>query len=148
MIKFEENTVYWCKTEELANKLLKEADRQGFKWGSKDNCWNVHKEETCYLIKKREYCYKAWYEQRNYKIVEVTEEMFKTMNREEIQAEIEKFCKWYKGNPFQVISSKAGSRPEEITQNYMNQNYPLVETKEMTVAELEKQLGYKIKIVK
>lgn len=87
MIKFEENTAYWCKTEELANKLLKEADIQGFKYQNGDsylsfNNWERYKEKTCYNIKDGYYCYKSHYHEKNYKIVEVTEEMFECVSEE------------------------------------------------------------------
>lgn len=47
----------WCKTEELAEEFLKEADSFGFEWfvGDKPteySNFNTYKYETCYFVGK------------------------------------------------------------------------------------------------
>lgn len=54
-----ENVVILCRTEEEANKLLKTANRFGYRWrnGSSykyNNKWSIYKEKTCYSIDKGE----------------------------------------------------------------------------------------------
>lgn len=73
---FEENTVYHAETEEEANLLLQEANKQRFRWKDnnlfiEDNKYFFYKENTCYFIIAGECCSKDYYDILNYKIVKV-----------------------------------------------------------------------------
>ena len=77
MIKFEQNVAYRCEKEEIANKLLKELNEQGYKWNSggnllRENNYYVNEEKTCYYINEVngiEFSEYGWYKERHYKII-------------------------------------------------------------------------------
>lgn len=58
---------YWCKTEKLSNKFLRQAKKQGweiFTWEKNVNekemlktIWNINKENTCYQITSNAFVY-------------------------------------------------------------------------------------------
>ena len=58
MIKFEENTSYYCKNKKIADKLLEEFEKQGIKWlnGAKATEFDLYSisafgiEDACYIL--------------------------------------------------------------------------------------------------
>jgi hypothetical protein len=79
--KFKEGEVIHCKTEEEANKILKIAHEQGYRWGDKRsyldrNDWNFYKENTCYIITNGTYCNKNYFRLHNYTIIEASDILF------------------------------------------------------------------------
>lgn len=80
-MKLEENVAYWCKTDTLAKKFLKECDKQGITWfcGSASNNkaylntnFEVYLNETCYIIENKtlQFCSRVYSEEEEYKIIE------------------------------------------------------------------------------
>jgi len=70
-----ERIVVHCKTEELADELLKRANEFGYQWNSKKkfidiNGWHIEKENTCYRFYNGKYATLQFYKSQNYKIIE------------------------------------------------------------------------------
>lgn len=74
-----EKLVVWCKTEELANKFLRLANKFGYEWrdGEKyidNNQWDSCEWSTCYNLYTGMFCNKGYYETDDFTIIEFKEE--------------------------------------------------------------------------
>ena len=86
-MKLVENTVVHCPTEELANKILKIAHDNGYKWCSgysyiSRNNWEHYKENTCYNIVKGTYCDKEYSLDRHYTIISAKQFLINNLKQE------------------------------------------------------------------
>lgn len=87
-MKLAENTVVHCPTEELANKVLKIAHDNGYKWCtgssyiSSNNCWEPYKENTCYDIVRGEYSCKEYCLSTHYTIISAEQFLKDNLNQE------------------------------------------------------------------
>lgn len=78
MLKFKKGTVIHCKTEELANKVLKIAHEQGYKWCTgisyiDTNYYERYEKDTCYRIVDGEYSPRSYYESIGERIITAEE---------------------------------------------------------------------------
>lgn len=94
-MKLTENTVVHCPTEELANKVLKVAHDNGYKWCSGysyilKNSWEHYKENTCYNIVEGMSCYKEYYLRNHFSVISA--EQFLINN---LKQEIMKYLKYF-----------------------------------------------------
>lgn len=95
-MKLAKNTVVHCSTEELANKVLKIAHDNGYKWwvgGSyvANNSWEIYKENTCYNIVNGEYCEKEYYLSTHYTIISAEQFLKDNKLKQEIMKDIKYF---------------------------------------------------------
>jgi len=75
----QENTVFYCETEETANELLSIAHSLGYEWSCgesylENNFWYIHGKDTCYDIS----CGKVasiGYEERSVSIIKNTKDL-------------------------------------------------------------------------
>lgn len=94
-MKLTENTAVHCPTEELANKVLKVAHDNGYKWITgysyiSKNIWNCHKENTCYNIVNGSYADTHFYLDNNYTIMSA-EQFLKYNSKQEIMKDLKYF---------------------------------------------------------
>jgi hypothetical protein len=69
-------------TQESYDKLMKEAERLGYRWGggtlpTKLNNWGKYKKETCICFEEDKtlgYCNREWFKANNYKLITKLEE--------------------------------------------------------------------------
>jgi len=78
----QENNVFHCETEEIANKLLIIAHNLDYKWTIGDefisfNAWEFHKKDTCYNIKYGLYSSIEYWSSNGFDIINVNELLVK-----------------------------------------------------------------------
>ena len=71
----QEKTVFHCKTEQIANALLKIAHSFGLKWVYDNsyldtNNWKNNKNDTCYNFKVGKICTTVFYNSKGYTIID------------------------------------------------------------------------------
>lgn len=75
---YKENTVVHCKTEDEAERILRLADAEGWKWITKEsyiynNPWRYSKSDTCYNLLEGTYCNITYFTDHGYDIISSVE---------------------------------------------------------------------------
>jgi len=150
-----------CKTEELANQFLKMADKFGYKWCSVqsyigNNRWERYKDKTCYEINISSYCGIDYYKDANYKIIEFNgfDNNQEILTYKELKENIV-YQHIYDGGRFvikdgrfnPIIRGAVNLWSSDISWFIAGKYIKVVNKKEMSISEIEKELGYEIKIV-
>lgn len=115
--------VVWCPTEKLANRVLKIADKLGYRWESKESfteCsnWSVYKQNTCYYISDGLFGSKQKAIMDEYSIIPAEEfiNFYKDLEMEKrnIAISLNEAKEWYKSgnNTLKELALKAYSEEE------------------------------------
>jgi len=171
-----EGIVVHLRTQEQCNEFSKWLDSRGKRWGSGDsylkiNNWHKYKDDTCYMPYKGQFTAKYYYNIKGYTILSYEEALLE--DEEYITPKLtdlidldkckdyyvqepndygiihivvrkglflhndELYC-YYRNDPTTTLSSYTEFEEVKCTEE---------PTKELTIEEIQKELGYKIKIV-
>jgi hypothetical protein len=161
--KINDNTVVNCKTKEESITLLKEFEKHGGEMCDGETMFEHYLEDTCYEFEKDggwSYCDKDFYIKHNYNIIEFSDLV---VNK---KSKVSELLNLENGQVYNILNY--GSNPCEVDENYslinsegfnvsgkwlikiIEDNSLLipVERKQMTLREIEEELGYYIEIIK
>jgi len=156
-----EGVVVNCKTEKLANQFLKLADKFGYKWCTDEtyiraNRFEEYKNKTCYNLNYGTYCSINYSKEMNYNIIEFNGfyNNQKILTYKELKENIV-YQHIYDGGRFvikdgrfnPIIRGAVNLWSSDISWFIAGKYIKVVNKKEMSISEIEKELGYEIKIV-
>lgn len=160
--KITEKTVVNCKTEEEAITLLKENEKRGGEKYDGDNQYDSYLEETCYEFEEDNnwsFCNKDFYIKHDYNIIDFSDIVIKYKSR------VSELLNLESGQVYNILNYSSNPCIVDEDCNLINRDgYSVsgkwlirmiedssllipIKRKQMTLKDIEKELGYYIEII-